>query len=466
MKTFAINTLGCKVNQYESQQLRELLEGFGLLEAQKPREKPDLVIVNTCCVTHTASAKSRQCIRKSQKHSPVAAIVVVGCLPSVESSELRGLGPNIHFVRNRDLLAATLSNIIDSVSQQESTPQTQLWQPCLDTYIKAKIASKIKGKNELGQTQLPPLRSFKGHTRAFLKVQDGCDGNCTYCIIPKARPVLFSKNAENAVLEARSLVEAGHKEIVVTGVFLGAYGLSSVRRRGWARPENDALAELLEKLAEIPGLARIRLSSLEPGDVTERLIDAFCRYPNIMPHLHLSLQSGSDAVLKRMCRQYRSDGFRKTVEAIKRRLDRPAITTDIIVGFPGETDADFKETVALAREVGFAKIHVFAFSAREGTAAARLQGTVNNEVMKERSAILRELDKKLGTEFREQFIGEEAAVLVEDSAGEPRGRSERYFFVFLKKSGKFVKKNELLRVRLTGNCGQGAVGEAVSVVQQ
>ncbi|MHC4461646.1 MAG: tRNA (N(6)-L-threonylcarbamoyladenosine(37)-C(2))-methylthiotransferase MtaB [Planctomycetota bacterium] len=470
MKTFSINTLGCKVNQYESQQIRELLEQLGLnqvdpapikhrLTSQRcGTKKPDLVVINTCCVTHTASAKSRQYIRKAQKLSPDAVIVVSGCLPTVNIGELNASGKNVHLIRYRNTLSATLNQIVNG----EAAPAaSQSLQACEYTIIKTENGRKIKYKNKSSnQPKLPQLTCFRGHTRAFLKVQDGCDGCCSYCIIPKTRPVVQSKPAEAVLQEAQGLVEAGHKEIVVTGVFLGAYGQRSVRRKNWGQSQNDKLANLLDKMAEIPNLARIRLSSLEPADVTPRLLDTFSKRRNIMPHLHLSLQSGSNAVLKKMCRQYRAEEFRDTIELIKSRLDRPAITADIIVGFPGETEADFEQTVDLAKEAGFAKMHIFSFSPRQGTAAAAMQDTVDNRVIKTRAQILRELEIELGLNYRQQFIGETAAILVENSNGQTCGRSERYFMVYLEKTGKKLKRNELVRVKLVENNENGVIGQA------
>ncbi len=447
MRTFTIFTLGCKVNQYESQQIRELLERCGLQKAVSPI-KADLIIVNTCCVTHTASAKSRQYIRKAQRQNPDSAIIVSGCLPTVQIGELSAPAKNVHLVTNRSELAATLRRIAMSkiVTLEPQSPQS-----CPD-YIKAKNGCKIKYKNEMEfESELPELTRFEDQTRAFLKIQDGCDGYCRYCIVPKTRPIVRSK-PENIVLkEAQALVIAEHKEIVVTGVFLGAYGLDTVHRKKWPNQRNDKLADLIGRLAKIENLERIRLSSLEPADVTPQLLDTLCGNRNIMPHLHLSLQSGSDAVLKRMCRQYNACQFRETVAMVKKRLDRPAITTDIIVGFPGETDADFEATVALAKEVGFAKMHVFTFSPRKGTAAAEMTGQVEIKVIKERSKILRKLDTELGFQFRCQFLGETAEVLIEDNNGKISGRSERYFMVHLQNPPKSISKNQIVKVRLTKN---------------
>jgi threonylcarbamoyladenosine tRNA methylthiotransferase MtaB len=457
MKTFAINTIGCKVNQYESQQIRELLERLGLNQVETSKSEPDLVVINTCCVTLSASAKSRQRIRKAQKLSPDAIIVVCGCLPTVQTGELNNLGKNIHLISHRETIAATLSQIVNG---KAVASRSQNFQSDQNTIIKTENGSKIKLKNKSAELpKLTQLTSFKGHTRAFLKIQDGCDGYCSYCIVPKARPFVHSKPAEAVLQEAQALVEAGHKEIVVTGIFAGAYGQKSVRRKNWANQQNDKLADLLDKMGEIPNLARIRVSSLEPGDVTSRLLDTFSKHRKIMPHLHLSLQSGSNAVLKKMCRQYSADEFKEKIELIKNRLDRPAITADVIVGFPGETDADFEATVELAKEAGFAKMHVFSFSKRAGTAAAGLQGTVNNRVIKEHSQILRDLDAELGYKFRQQFVGETAEILVENSDGRCKGRSERYFMVYLEKTGENPQKGELVRVRLIKNSENGITGQ-------
>lgn len=346
-----------------------------------------------------------------------------------------------------------------------ATPVSQSAQFCPNIIIKARNGLEIKHKNESeSQSKLPLLSSFKEQTRAFLKVQDGCDGSCSYCIVPETRPVVHSKPADEVLLEAQALVKSGHKEIVLTGVFLGAYGRKSVRRRNWPDHRNDNLADLLDKMAEIPSLARIRLSSLEPADVTQRLLDTLCKHRNIMPHLHLPWQSGSDAVLKRMCRQYEVGEFREKVESIKARLDRPAITTDIIVGFPGETDADFEKTVDLARSVGFAKMHVFGFSPRRGTAAAKMQEAVDNKVTRERSERLRELDVELGLKYRRQFLDETAEVLIENGDGRLCGRSERYFRVYLNQTThtKVLGSNDLVRVKLLENRGNGMVGAPLS----
>jgi len=311
---------------------------------------------------------------------------------------------------------------------------------------------------------LPLLTSFKNQTRAFLKVQDGCDGVCSYCIIPRVRPEVHNKPIEDAVVEAKALVASGHKEIVVTGVNLGAYGRESIRPSSRVpRPSSEdkagpELTDLLYELAKVPGLARIRVSSLDPLDISEELLDVFCAHKNIMPHIHLSVQSGSDAVLRRMCRPYNAQDLREKIALIKGRLDRPAITTDIIVGFPAESDEDFQKTVDLANWAGFSKIHVFPFSARAQTAAAKMKDNVPSKIAKQRAAILRKLGDDLGRKFREQFIGQTCEVLLEN-ADPPSGHCERYFMVSVEPKGQRVEKNQLMRVHLTANKGEGAIGK-------
>jgi len=454
MKTFSINTLGCKVNQYESQQIREFLERVGLGQVEMT-DGPDLAIINTCCVTHIASAKSRQNIRRARKLNPASLVAVCGCLPKVQIGELNNLGKNVHIIRHNDGLATTLVQL----AADNAAPQSQNLQPRRNSTIKAKNGLKIKLKNGSARfSGLGQVSCFKGQTRAFLKIQDGCDGYCSYCIIPKTRPDVHSKAVADVIEEAQVLVASGHKEIVLTGIFLGAYGQESVRRKKWASGQVDKLADLLDKMAEIEGLARIRLSSLEPRDVTERLLEVFGKHSNIMPHFHLSLQSGSSAVLRRMRRQYTSEEFITTVDYIRGCVDRPAITTDIIVGFPGESDGEFAETVEVAKKVGFAKMHIFSFSARGGTAAWKMGGKVPAGVVKERSKILRELDEELGYEFRQQFVRERVTILVEETNRQAEGRSERYFPVRLSGDERRYEAGELIEAEVIRNTKNGVLG--------
>jgi threonylcarbamoyladenosine tRNA methylthiotransferase MtaB len=360
--------------------------------------------------------------------------------------------------------------------------------------------------------KLPLLTSFKEQTRAFLKVQDGCDGVCSYCIIPKIRPEVQSKPIEDAVFEAKALVSAGHKEIVVTGVNLGAYGRQTVRKTegerqrsgspaasqvsrhsGTGRTEDggqraeqrtsnierptlkkEALSVLLDRLAGVEGLRRIRVSSLEPGDISEGLLDVFCRHKNIMPHIHLSVQSGSDRILRRMRRQYGAEELREKIALIKSRLDRPAITCDLIVGFPGETEEDFQQTVELAKWAGFSKMHVFPFSARAGTPAAKMKDRIQPKVVKERAEVLRKLGDELAFKFREQFVGESCEVLFEGSKdGQAFGHCERYFMVYVGpllrgQGGNFsgrarqIRMNEIVNIKITAVTEEETTGSPVA----
>ena len=387
MKTFAINTLGCKVNQYESQQIRQFLQQSKLNRVDSPANA-DLVIVHTCCVTHTASAKSRQYIRKAKKLNPNAVTIVSGCLAKADTGETKTLDKDLHFTENLDELQTLLTTLIKSAKNRSNDNKNPLPELLLD--------------------------SFEGQTRAFLKIQDGCDGHCAYCIIRKTRPNITNKPENSVITEAKQLVNAGHKEIVLTGVCLGAYGQNTVHRTNWDPAKTRSLPSLLEKIAQIPHLARIRLSSLSPLDVTDALLKVYCDYPNIAPHLHLSLQAGSDRTLKRMNRPYTIADFYSIIEKINLHLDTPAITTDIIVGFPGETDEDFQQTVAVAERVGFAKMHVFSFSPRPGTPAAKMQSKLDPKIIKERSKFLQSLDISFAEKFRAKFIGREVAVIVEN----------------------------------------------------
>ena len=303
-----------------------------------------------------------------------------------------------------------------------SKPLTDISSPNSDSVAKEPLF------HELGI-----LTHFKGQCRAFLKVQDGCDAYCTYCIIPKIRENVCNKDVKIVLAEAKNLVRAGHREIILTGIFLGAYGQSTARRKKWDPARKDTLSELVNAVANIDGLKRLRLSSLEPLDVTERLLEVMKKKSNIMPHLHLPLQSGSGNVLRKMARQYTIDDYMRVIERVKTAFDRPAITTDIIVGFPGETEDDFNKTLAVAKQVKFAKIHVFSFSPRTNTPAekmARLFGRVRPAEIKRRSTALQALDDQLQADFRQSCRGLRETVIIEKTKP-PQGRTTRYFMVDL-----------------------------------
>lgn len=430
MRTFAINTLGCKVNQYESQHIRQLLEELHLLETDIT-QKPDLLVVNTCCVTHIASAKSRQSIRKVRKSNPDSIVVVAGCLPAGPASEIKGLPEDTELITDKTKLLESLTEIVRK-NRHDNT----------GTFLDKSIYKKDL-QTPTPDGSMPLLNRYSGQSRAFLKVQDGCDGYCAYCIVPKIRQKIQNKPAKNVINEARQLVYAGHKEIVLTGIFLGAYGQSTVRRRKWDPDKLDGLADMLESVAQIEGLDRIRLSSLEPADVTDRLLNVICENPNIMPHLHLPLQSGSAKILKKMGRQYSIEDFRQIISKVNKRLDRPAITTDIIVGFPSENEENFQETVEISKESGFSKIHVFSYSERKNTAAVNFTPKVEPSVIKDRSKRLRRLDTELGQKFRLKFAGEKVSAVIE-SEQPCKGRCERYFMVHFSNFADSCRKGDVI----------------------
>ncbi|HEY0007509.1 MAG TPA: MiaB/RimO family radical SAM methylthiotransferase, partial [Tepidisphaeraceae bacterium] len=271
------------------------------------------------------------------------------------------------------------------------------------------------------------------HQRAFLKIQDGCDAHCTYCIIPSLRPTLWSKPIDDAVAEAQRLVAAGHREIVLTGIFLGAFGQPTALRRRQPEGDVDPLVDLIDALCtQVEGLVRLRLSSMEPGDLTPGLIDRMKRHKQIVPHFHLPLQAGSDRILRKMNRQYDRSQFLNMITLVNDSFDRPAITTDIIAGFPGETDADFEQTLDIVDKARFIHTHAFTYSPRPGTAAARWEKErVNGQVANERIKLLQDRAREHSEAFRRQFISETATVLVErEGAGDgvtQHGRCERYF---------------------------------------
>ena len=303
-----------------------------------------------------------------------------------------------------------------------------------------------------GTTSLPLLGERQtGRQRAFLKVQDGCDAHCTYCIIPRLRPTPWSKPVDDAVEEARRLVAAGHVEIVLTGVFLGAYGQTTALRRRRA-PGSEPLAQLVRSLCTcVPGLRRLRLSSLEPGDLTAELVEVLRDHPQVVPHFHLPLQSGSDALLRRMNRQYTRCDFLRMIDRVRDAFDRPALTTDVIVGFPGESDNEFARTLEVVDGAGFIHVHAFSFSPRPGTAAARwTDNFVRGPVVNERIGLLRRRAADHSLAFRRQFVGETAEVLVEQDQSRikagPHGRCERYFDVQFDHAD--VRPGDFVRVRV------------------
>ena len=390
LKTYRTQVLGCKVNQYDAQQIKQLLEQYGMVPAEDS-DVADLIIVHTCGVTAAAAQKSRQTIRRMQRENPCAQIIVTGCAASEELTQIESV-PVLRIPAGKDWIQR-LAQGLDTLP----TPRAI--------------------ESDAIQTDTFTISSFGDHTRAFLKVQDGCDIGCSYCIIPQLRKGPRDKAVVDAVREAIALTEAGYREIVVTGVSVGLYG----------RKSGDSLANLLRQLAEVPNIGRIRLSSLHPDELTDELLSVWSSYSHIMPHLHLSLQSGCDAILKSMRRGYTAAEYYDAVERARAVLDNPAFTTDVIVGFPGETEVHFEETYAFCQKVGFSKMHIFTYSPRPQTVAATMAGQVNGAVATERSGRLHQLGEALALEYHRQFVGNEVEVLVESvENGIASGYSRHY----------------------------------------
>jgi threonylcarbamoyladenosine tRNA methylthiotransferase MtaB len=386
-------TLGCKVNQYETQFVREGLLGIGYEDAVED-EAADLCIVNTCTVTSEGDSKSRQTIRRLARDNPASKIVVMGCYATRAPEEV-----------------AMLPNVTEVITDKRELPD-------------------LLGRS--GVTDVPTgISSFGRRHRAYVKVQDGCLLRCSFCIIPYVRPQLTSRPVEHILDEVRRLADNGYREIVLTGIHLGHYGVE--RNQHLPKAEWARLSHLVERIARLPGDFRVRLSSIEATEVTRELIDVMADHGDkVCPHLHISMQSGSDSVLRRMRRRWGSRRYIDRCQLVKERLDRPAITTDIIVGFPGETDAEFAETIAAARAVGFSKIHIFPFSARRGTPAATMADQVSAQVRDERASELAAVEAELRDEYFRGLSGRPLEVLVEAQAerklteGQPSSESHRF----------------------------------------
>jgi threonylcarbamoyladenosine tRNA methylthiotransferase MtaB len=375
-------TLGCKVNQYETQYVREGLERIGYRSAE-PHESAELCIVNTCTVTGEGDAKSRQAIRRLARENPHARIVVMGCYATREPETL-----------------ARLPGVAEVVTDKRELPD-------------------LLGR--FGVIDIPSgISRFGTRHRAYVKVQDGCLLRCTYCIIPQVRPVMHSRPVEPILAEVRRLADNGYREIVLTGVHLGHYGVDWNHKQPkleWVR-----LSHLLRRIVALDGDFRVRLSSIEATEVTRELLEVLAEFPErVCPHLHICLQSGSDRVLRRMKRRWGAQRFLDRCRLVRKLLDRPALTSDVIVGFPGETDDDFAATLRVCREAGFSKIHAFPFSARRGTPAAEMSQQAPKAVRSERMARLTDLESVLRDTYFRELVGRRLTVLVEGSRGERNG---------------------------------------------
>ncbi len=416
MKAVAFYTLGCKMNFNETAVMEELFKNAGY-KIVPFEEKADVYVINTCTVTHTADAKSRKAIRKAKHRNPKALVVATGCYSEVYPEELEK-------VKEADLITGNVEkyNLVELVEKRlkgeiPKTVVTGVWK----------------------ERKFFPLNvsDFIGKTRAFVKIQQGCESFCSYCIIPKARGPMLSESPYLVIKQVKELVEKGFKEIVLTGTHLGAY-----RWQDWN------LAKLLKELLKIENLYRIRLSSIEPMEFTDELISVITESPKIAPHFHIPLQSGSKTVLQRMNRRYTPEDYKKTVEKILTRLPHAAIGTDVMVGFPGETEKEFEETKKLIEEIPFAYLHVFPYSKRKGTKAALLKDSVPPEVKKERVKILREIGKGKSVEYRSSFLNKtlDALVLSETENEHSVALTDNYIRVVLDRK---LPPSTPIKVKLT-----------------
>ncbi len=405
----ALHNLGCKVNSYETEAMQQELEGAGYTIVPFDQQA-DVYVINTCSVTNVADRKSRQMLHKAKKMNPDAVIVAAGCYVNT-AKEKTGLAVDADLIvgnnRKKDL-----ANLLE----QYFTGTDLANEPAADngSHVLEDVPDVNKGEESKIYENLQISKTSE-HTRAYIKVQDGCNQFCSYCIIPFARGRICSRPAEDVIREVRAQAQQGVKEIVLSGIHLSSYGadLKEDRPDPLAAFDAQPLLELLRGISEIPGIERIRLGSLEPRLITRETAEAFAAIPKLCPHFHLSLQSGSDTVLKRMNRHYTTEEYARGVELLRSVYDRPAITTDIIVGFPGETEEEFAQTVAFVKRIRFYEIHVFKYSRRHGTVADRMDGQLTDREKSARSEVLLKLTAEQAQEYRSSFVGEPLDVLAE-----------------------------------------------------
>ena len=464
MKKAALHNLGCKVNAYETEAMQQLLEQAGY-EIVPFTEQADVYVINTCSVTNMADRKSRQMLHKAKKENPDSIVVAAGCYVQTSSEEAaRDLSVDIIIGNDKkhELVELIENCMNQKKNANEETEGVDDWK------------ENICDINEKGRAyEALSISRTEEHTRAFLKVQDGCNQFCTYCIIPFARGRVRSRKIEDIIDEVRKLAESGCHEIVVTGIHLSSYGLDFDNTEYNAQPVPNAerLLQVLEAIADVDGIDRIRLGSLEPRIITDTFLERLSAIPQICPHFHLSLQSGCDETLKRMNRRYDTEEFREGVEKIRRYFDKPAITTDVIVGFPGETDEEFAITRKYLEEINFFEMHVFKYSRRKGTIADRMENQIPDSVKSERSDVLIELDEELSRAYRESFTGSAEEVLVEEyvECGGIKyavGHTKRYVKVYISldcAQAPDIKINAEIPVIITGIFGKDSVISKVAI---
>ena len=412
MKKAALHNLGCKVNAYETEAMQQMLVDAGY-EIVPFGDKADVYVINTCSVTNMADRKSRQMLHRAKKQNPDAIVVATGCYVQVKEQEvLEDLAIDIVIGNNKK------HELVDRIN----------------AYIadKSDNTDVVDINNEKQEYEELFLTQTANHTRAFIKVSDECNQFCSYCIIPYARGRVRSRSIESVLKEVRALSDNGFKEVVLTGIHLSSYGVDT----------GDTLIHLIEEVHKIEGIRRIRLGSLEPRLITEEFVSQISKLPKLCPHFHLSLQSGCDATLARMNRKYTADEYAKGCGILRKYYEHPAITTDVIVGFPGEDDEEFEITKAFLERIHFYEMHIFKYSKRQGTRAAAMPNQVPEDVKTKRSTILIEQGERMSGEFRDYYIGSTQEVLFEEKNIID---GEEYFVGYTKEYVKIaVKTNENL----------------------
>ncbi len=426
MKKAALHNLGCKVNAYETEAMQQLLEEAGY-EIVPFGDPADVYVVNTCSVTNIADRKSRQMLHRARRNNPGAVIVAAGCYVQAEDT---------------NVLEEGIADIVLGNNKKEHLI------PMLTQYMNTQMPAKDwESLNGQADYETLSISRTSQHTRAFMKIQDGCNQFCSYCIIPYMRGRVRSRQPQEVFKEAERLAQSGCKEIVLTGIHLSSYG------RDHGDFAGDGLLELLKKLHDIEGIARIRLGSLEPGIITEPFAQALSAMDKICPHFHLSLQSGCDTVLRRMNRKYTAAEFQEKCAILRRSFLRPAITTDVIVGFPGETEEEFLQTEQFLRQIRFYEMHIFKYSMRKGTKAAAMDGQISDAQKTRRSARLIGLGKQMSREFRESFVSETADVLLEEDFVYDGKRYETGYtkeYVKIAVASEKNRANTIVRGKITG----------------
>ena len=423
---YIISTLGCKVNQYETQAMESFLQQHGH-EPAVPGELADAVIINTCAVTAESGRKSRQVIRRLKEENPGAVVAVCGCYSQIEPEEVAQLGADVIFG------AADRGKLVEAVEKAHGTGEGS-----------RDIDEPFKRR----EFEVLPAGAVAGRTRAMLKIQDGCVNFCTYCIIPYARGPVRSLPKEEAVAQTAALRQEGYRELVFTGIEISSWGQDL--------KNGETFIDLLEAVSQAAGEMRLRLGSLEPRTITEDFCRRAAALPKLCPHFHLSLQSGCDETLRRMNRRYDTARFRQSVQLLNRYFDRPAITTDLICGFPQETEEEFAQTLAFIEECGFAAMHIFPYSIRPGTKAAAME-QVPAAVKEQRTARAAQAAERMHRAYLDGCVGQVYPVLFEQSKGERyAGHAPNYMEVDVEASGLH---NVIKNVRITGVDGGVLRGE-------